>query len=296
MFRRVLSLMLCVCMLVSTMPTWSVAALAEGEEAIVEVVEAPKEEKKEEATPEPTKEPTPKPTKEPTPEPTKEPAPEPTEEPTPEPTEEPAPEVTEEPAPEVTEEPAPEVTEEPAPEVTETPAAEQTGIPAAVAAEEAPRFVHGYAYVKAGEKVYADDELDEVLGTFPEKTVVYVSDREETQDEDQDILTLRFACDDELAKGYIRAKRVQPLSEREAADYEQDAAKDGVRYRDQIFVLSVAFAFDGAQDETPAADVTETPAADVTETPAAEETETPAADVTETPAAEETETPAADVT
>ena len=48
MFRRVLSLMLCVCMLVSTMPTWSVAALAEGEEAIVEVVEAPKEEKKEE--------------------------------------------------------------------------------------------------------------------------------------------------------------------------------------------------------------------------------------------------------
>ena len=212
--------------------------------------------------------------------------------------------MTEEPTPEATEEPAPEVTEEPAPEAAETPAAEQTGIPAAVAAEEAPRFVHGYAYVKAGEKVYADDELDEVLGTFPEKAVVYVSDREETQDEDQDILTLRFACDDELVKGYIRAKRVQPLSERETADYEEEAAEDGVRYRDQIFVMSVAFDFTDAaveqpaaeETEQPAAEETEQPAAEETEQPAAEETETPAADVTETPAAEETEQPAAEET
>ncbi|MGN0997431.1 MAG: leucine-rich repeat protein [Candidatus Ventricola sp.] len=329
MFRRVLSLMLCVCMLVSTMPTWSVAALAEGEEAVVEVVEAPKEEK--DPTPKPTKEPTPEPTKEPTPEPTKEPTPEPTKEPTPEPTKEPTPEPTKEPTPEPTKEPTPEPTEVPAaePEVpaeepTEAPTEEPTEAPAEEPAEapaeepaeapaeepteapteepteapveEAPRFVNGYAFVKAGEKVYADEDLDEVLGTFPEKTVVYVSDREETQDEDQDILTLRFACEDKLVKGYIRAKRVQPLTDRESADYEEEAAADGVRYRDQIFVMSVAFDFADAKDEQPAAAETEQPAADETEQPAASETEQPAAVETEQPAAVETEQPAASET
>ena len=52
MFRRVLSLILSLCVLMTNMPTWSIAAaLAEGEEAIVEVAsEEVVEEEEEEPT------------------------------------------------------------------------------------------------------------------------------------------------------------------------------------------------------------------------------------------------------
>ena len=366
MFRRVLSLILCVCMLVTMMPTWSITALAEGEEAVVEVVveEPVEEEEEEEPTPKPTEKPTPEPTKEPTPEPTKEPTPEPTKEPTPEPTEEPvvvaeepvveeteeepvveeteeepvveeteeepvAPETeeepvveeteeepvveeteeepvveeteepvveeTEEPVVEETEEPVVEETEEPVVEETEDPVVEETEEPVVEETEEpvapeteAPveevRFVDGYAYIEDGEQVYADEELSEVLGVFEDDAVVYVSDREETEDEDQDVLTLRFACEDEVVKGFVAAYVVKPLSEEEAADYEEEA-EGGVSYKGEAVLLNAAFAAEEEETEGLEPEVTEEP---VIEEPVVEPTEEP---VIEEPVVEPTEEP-----
>ena len=303
MFRRVLSLILSLCVLMTSMPTWSIAAaLAEGEEeVIVEVIsEEPEEEEEEEPTPKPTEKPTPKPTEEPTPEPTKEPTPEPTEEPTPEPTEEPTPEPTEEPTPEPTEEPVVEETEEPVVEETEEPVVEETEEPEVEETEEPeveePRFVDGYAYVKADKDVYADDELTEVLGAFAEKTVVYVSDREETADEDQDVLTLRFACEEKLVKAYIAAKDVKPLDEDEAADYEDEAEDDGVHYEDDVYLLNAEFVLDGEEIEEPVVEETEEPVVEPTEEPVIEETEEPVVEPTEEPVVEETEEPVVEET
>ncbi len=232
MFKRVLSLMLCLCILMSNMPTWSIA-LAEEELIVEEIVIS-------ETEPEPESEP------EPEPEPEREPDPEPDPEPEPE-----APKVKEETA--DTEEAAVETAAE---EESKEPEEEPEVIEIPVAAEQ-PRFVNGYVSIDEGVSVYADADLSEKLGVFGEDAVAYVSDRENTEEEDQDILTLRFACGGELANAYVMAKDVTPLTTEEREAYIAQAA-DGVAYKSGVNLLSVEFLMEEEQtdglEEIPAAE------------------------------------------
>ena len=214
MFKRVLSLMLCLCILMSNMPTWSIA-LAEEELIVEEIIVS-------ETEPEPEPEPEPEVKPEPEPKPEK-------------------PAVIEEPAKteKVVEETAEEETEEPELEVVEAPVL-----------ADAPRFVNGYVSIDEGVTVYADADLNEKLGVFGEDAVVYVSNRENTEDEDQDILTLRFACGDELVKAYVKAKNVTPLTSEQREAYVAQAA-GGVAYKSGVNLLSVEFLMEEKPTESP---------------------------------------------
>ena len=134
MKRRILSLLLCLCMVTPNM-TAVQFALAEEEPAIEVTIEEAAEPAAEIVIEKPAEEPTEEPVEEPTEEPaeelTEEPAEEPTEEPAEEPTEEPVEEPTEEPV----EEPTEELTEEPVEEPTEEPVEEEL-LPEIVTPEE----------------------------------------------------------------------------------------------------------------------------------------------------------------
>ena len=192
MFRRVLSLILSLCILLTSMPALSVYALAEGEEeavveiaaaetaeepVVVDVIEEPKAE---------------------------------------EPAAEEAPEVTEEPK---VEEPA----AEEAPEVTEEPKAEEPA-----AGEEAPAeteevkdiehlgedesFEKGYVCLIEDAKVYDEAEADEYALKAEKNSVAYALSRPNAGKE-TDRLKVVLSIDGKAFEGYVNCEKLLPLDE-----------------------------------------------------------------------------------
>lgn len=178
--RRYLSLLLAMCMLLSSVPLVALAEeltavtdsvvsdeTAEAHPEQVETLIMESEPEEPEATVEPTAEATPEATAEPTAEATPEPTVEPTAEVTPEataePTAEPMPEATAEPAPEATME----VTEEAIPDETVEPAFDDTEDMAQDADENAVPVPEGYTW---------KEEADEVFVCVTEDTAIYSAD------------------------------------------------------------------------------------------------------------------------
>ncbi len=124
---------------------------------------------------------------------------------------------------------------------------EQAGAAAETDAQEMPeateapeeRFSKGYALLKAGTKVYSDEHCATLLGELDEKTVVYVLARQETDNEQRDILRFAYAEDGEAHSAYVRAGAAEPLTEAESAVV--SAKQSEVYYRNDrdvpLFVL-----------------------------------------------------------
>lgn len=277
MFRKALSLMLCLCMLITCMPAYSISLAEEllpeaAVEAVIEKTpaeEAPVEEEPVEEAPieeEPVEE-------EPIEEEPVEEAPieeAPIEE---APIEEELPVIEELPAVE-------ESTEAGSEEATEEPAEEDAAAEdAAQETEEQPAVLpgEGYASIKAARKLYADASLETVLGVLVNEAVVYICGRMETGDQDEDVLTVLLSADGEVLTAYIRAKHASIMTEEETAVYLASAS--GVMH-DGI-CLAPAY-FETVEEEPAAPEATEEPA----EQPG--ETETPTDETTGDTADEDT--------
>jgi len=139
--KRILSLMLCLCMVLSMMPASAIADEAASyvatpseatdvvEQPSEEPEEQPSEEPEEQPSEEPVEQPSEKPVEQPSEEPVEQPSEEPVEQPSEEPTEQPSEEPTEQPSEEPTEQPSEEPTEEPTDQPSEEPTEEPTEEP-----------------------------------------------------------------------------------------------------------------------------------------------------------------------
>ena len=214
----------------------STVAMEKAVESTPEPTAKPTPEPTEKPTPEPTAIPTPKPAEKPTPEQTAVPTPEPTEKPTPEPTAVPTPEPTTNPTQEPTTEPTPEPTAMPTPEPSAVPTPEPTAMltpePTAVPTPEPtamptpeptpaptpePLFSEGYALVLNSQtEVRQDPSSSSFIFTYLSKDdPVYVSHHIIVSEIDpgRDWLECRFDTGEGIRKGYIRAERLNPLTE-----------------------------------------------------------------------------------
>ena len=309
--KRILSLILTICMLLSVFPANPVFAdevETEAEAAAEVSVEAPAQEEPAEA-PAPKKEEKPaeapaskaeeeKSAEEPAPKAEEKPAEEQPVEAQEEPAEEQPVEAQEEPAEEQPAEAQEEPAEEQPVEAQEEPAAEQPveaqEEPAAeqpVEAQDKPAeelrkpFSEGYALAKKDTSAYSNGQFGEKLGSLKEDAVVYATEL----NENETALHVLFAVDGEVQSAWLPAKDVIPLTDGEIASHLKeipDAVQGEIKLLNAPFVPVETVPAEGEETaEQPASE------GETAETPAEgnSEAETLAEDVTETaeqPAAE----------
>lgn len=231
--KRFISIILIIALMVSVaLPSSLAEELAEeaqqsatsGEEAVEIITEDPIEA----PTEVPTEAPMEVPTDAPAETPTDAPIEAPTETPTDAPTEVPTETQTEVPAEAPTEVPSEAPTEEPTEAPTGAPEDAATVEPTAeatVAPEETltPRFFDGYAWIAEGSAVYSESGCQSILGSFEDKSVVYVFDRMETETAEQDVVQIAFSVSSEVVTAYVGVSLITELTPEEVADYIQNS-------------------------------------------------------------------------